>query len=125
MSYLDVSPMILSLRTQPEDFDLKGQWLRHNPSRHCFKFERSGGVTIRAGCDCAFLMIRPEQEQELEGSFQVWKRNYWEPLEVNRHFAAHFKSRSWIRRFLIRLTESLHRQLCQQEDSLYPAVATE
>jgi hypothetical protein len=120
MNYLDVSPMMHSLRTMPEDFDMKGRWLRHNPSRHCFRFERDGSVTIRAGCNCAFLMIHPEQRHDLEAAYQVWRQSYWEPLEINREFASHFASRSPIRRFLIRLAARLHGWLSQQNDTLYP-----
>jgi hypothetical protein len=34
MEYLDVAPMIIALRATPEDFDMKGSWLRHFPSHN-------------------------------------------------------------------------------------------
>jgi len=121
MTYLDVSPMMVSLRTRPEEFDLKNRWLRHNPSRHCFRFEPSGHVTIRAACDCAFLMIHPDQERELSESYRSWLVNYWRPLEINREFASHFRGRSGIRRTLIDFVARLHRWLSAQDDRGYPA----
>ena len=33
MAYLDVAPMVVALRTTPEDFKLNNGWLRHRPSR--------------------------------------------------------------------------------------------
>ncbi len=44
MAYLDVSPMIVALRTSPSDFEMKRGWLRHFPSRHEFKFDSEGNV---------------------------------------------------------------------------------
>lgn len=111
MAYLDVSPLMTSLRTRPEEFDFKGEWLRHIPSRHSFKFEPSGRVQIRAECDCAFLAIHPQQERQLSDSFQGWHSSYWRPLEINREFASHFRPHSALRRALIGLTTRLNRWL--------------
>lgn len=111
MAYLDVNPLMASLRTRPEEFDFKGDWLRHIPSRHSFKFEPSGRVQIRAECNCAFLAIHPQQERQLSDSFESWRTNYWRPLEINREFASHFRARSAFRRFLIGLTSKLNRWL--------------
>ena len=65
MAYLDVSPMIIALRTSPSDFEMKRGWLRHFPSRHEFKFDREGNVRLHARCDCAMLAVRREQGLEL------------------------------------------------------------
>ncbi len=111
MAYLDVNPLMASLRSRPEEFDFKGDWLRHIPSRHSFKFEPSGRVQIRAECNCAFLAIHPQQERQLSDSFESWRTNYWRPLEINREFASHFRARSAFRRFLIGLTSKLNRWL--------------
>ncbi len=111
MAYLDVSPLMASLRTHPEEFDFKGEWLRHIPSRHSFKFEPSGRVQIRAECNCAFLAIHPQQERQLSDIFQSWHVNYWRPLEINREFASHFRPRSVLRRALIGLTARLNHWL--------------
>jgi hypothetical protein len=119
MAYLDVSPLMTSLRTRPEEFDFKGEWLRHIPSRHSFKFEPSGRVQIRAECDCAFLAIHPQQERQLADSFQGWHASYWRPLEINREFASHFRPRSALRRALIGLTARLNRWLLGQQTE-YP-----
>ena len=120
MPYLDVNPMMVSLRTTPEDFDMRGGWLRHTPSRHSFKFEPTGRVQIRAECNCAFLMIRPEQERSLAESFEQWRTNYWRPLEINREFASHFRPRSRIRRALLAMTARLNGWLLGQHDEDFP-----
>jgi len=63
--FLDVSPMISALRFQPTDFEYAHGWLRHVPSRHAFRFDRKGGITIEAQCGCAGLNVRQEQADEL------------------------------------------------------------
>ena len=108
MAYLDVNPLMASLRMRPEEFDFRGDWLRHIPSRHNFKFEPSGRVQIRAECDCAFLAIHPQQERELADSFKTWHTNYWQPLVINREFASHFRPRSLWRRWLLAATAKLN-----------------
>ena len=67
MAYLDVSPMVVALRTTPEEFSLSrsGTWLKHNPSRHSFRFDPGGHVEVRARCNCSLLEIRRSQEDEL------------------------------------------------------------
>jgi len=122
MAYLDVSPMMASLRNQPEEFDLRGDWLRHIPSRHSFRFEPSGKVHIRAECDCAFLAIHPEQERRLSDSFESWHASYWRPLEINREFASHFPPRSAWRRLLLALTARLNRWLVGGERDYHAGV---
>ncbi len=111
MAYLDVSPLMTSLRTTPEEFDFRGDWLRHVPSRHSFKFETSGKVHIRAECNCAFLAIHPQQERQLSDAFESWHANYWRPLEINREFASHFRPRAAWRRALLAFTTRLNRWL--------------
>ena len=74
LRYLDVAPMITALRSQPSDFEYAHGWLHHVPSRHRFQFERSGRVTIDALCGCAALSIRPEQADELHGTFKTWRQ---------------------------------------------------
>lgn len=120
MTYLDVSPMVWSFRAAPEDFDMKGPWLRHKPSRHCFRFEPDGHVTLRAGCDCAYLAIRPEQESELKKSHQEWIASYWRPLEINREFASHFRPRSALRRWALKVTGAIARRLRGDPLGAYP-----
>jgi hypothetical protein len=124
MAYLDVSPLMVSLRTSPEEFDFKGGWLRHTPSRHNFKFQPSGRVEIRAECNCAFLAIHPEQEQALARTFHNWQESYWRPLQISREFASHFRPRSALRRALISLTAKLNRWLIGGHDADYPAGLT-
>jgi hypothetical protein len=97
---LDVAPMISALRFQPSDFEYAHGWLNHVPSRHRFQFDRKGRVTIDAPCGCASLSIRPEQADELHSMFNVWRRTYWQPLEINREFASHFEEpNAWMRLF--------------------------
>jgi len=114
MAYLDVSPMITSLRTTPEDFEIAEGWLRHIPSRHDFKFDPDGNVHLRAQCDCAHLAIQTEQGRELASSYHHWEAHYWRPLLINREFASHFR-RSALRQFLIDVVARLQRLLQQQQ----------
>jgi len=79
MTYLDVSPMIASLRTMPEDFEIKEGWLHHIPSRHDFMFDQEGHVQLRAQCNCAFLSVRHEQSQQLFSGYREWQTTYWRP----------------------------------------------
>jgi hypothetical protein len=99
-SSLDVAPMISALRFQPSDFEFAHGWLNHLPSRHRFQFDRKGCVTIDAPCGCASLSVRAEQADELHSMFNVWKQDYWMPLETNREFASHFaEPNAWVRLF--------------------------
>jgi hypothetical protein len=92
MNYLDVSPMIVSLRTRPDDFEMNRGWLHHFPSRHRFKLDSDGNVRIDARCDCSILAVRGEQGKELWCAFQQWHAAYWRPLEINKEFALHFRA---------------------------------
>ena len=120
MTYLDVSPMIASLRTMPENFEIKEGWLHHIPSQHDFRFDQQGGVQIRAQCNCAFLAVSHEQGRVLSSSYQEWQTNYWMPLLINREFAAHFE-RSPLRQMLVDAVAWLHRRLMQQRHRDYRA----
>lgn len=129
MTYLDVSPMITSLRTMPEDFEIKEGWLHHIPSRHDFMFDQQGHVQIRAQCNCSFLSVKQEQSQQLFAGYRDWQTTYWRPLLINREFSSHFR-RSVFRQMLIDLTAWLHRRLMQQRhhdhrqdelEAMYPA----
>jgi hypothetical protein len=112
MAYLDVSPMMTSLRTTPEDFEIKDGWLHHIPSRHDFKFDPDGNVQLRAQCDCSQLAVQAEQGRELAVAYGRWETRYWRPLLINQEFASHFH-RSPLRQFLIDVTAWLHRRLMQ------------
>lgn len=111
MAYLDASPLISALRTNPEVFEFSNGHLRHIPSRHSFHFDRAGDVRVRADCACSFLKIAENQQPALFEAFQEWRTNYWRPIEINREFAAHFRARSWLRRQLIKMAASLLRAL--------------
>jgi hypothetical protein len=111
MHYLDVSPLITSLRTTPDAFEFTRGALHHIPSRHRFKISTDGSVRLDAQCSCAFLAIRKEQEPALVEAFQEWRVNYWRPIEINRQFAEHFGPIPAWRRILIDLTAWLHRAL--------------
>jgi hypothetical protein len=98
MAYLDISPMVTALRTRPSDFDMVGSWLRHIPSRHKFKVDRGGHVTLDAQCDCIYLSVSREQGRELWQEFAEWQTVYWRSVAINREFAAHFrKPNAWQR----------------------------
>jgi hypothetical protein len=111
MQYLNVSPMMVALRSAPEQFELTDGWLHHTPSRHSFRFGPQDTIEIRAACDCALLAVRPEQRRELTDGFRQWRAIYWRPIEINREFARHFAPRSWWRQALIAVTGRLHRRL--------------
>ena len=113
MSYLDVTPMIASLRTMPEHFEMDRDWLVHIPSRHSFQFDATGRVRIMARCSCSSLSIRPIQQPELCELFHHWHTSYWRPLLINREFASHFLPPSRVRQFLITAVARLHRALLQ------------
>jgi hypothetical protein len=98
MSFLDVGPMIVSLRTRPADFEMDGGWLHHFPSHHRFSIDQEGNVRLDARCDCAILHIRSEQGRELWNAFQIWQSSYWWPMEINREFAQHFRSPNILQR---------------------------
>jgi hypothetical protein len=109
MAYLDVSPMMIALRTTPEEFSLSrsGTWLKHHPSRHSFRFDPGGHVEVRARCNCSYLEIRRSQEDELAQCFEEWQARYWVPQQINKEFASHFPPRSAVRRFLLAMTGKL------------------
>lgn len=109
MAYLDLSPMIVALRTSPTDFEMDRSWLTHFPSRHSFKFDREGNVSLHARCNCAFLSIRREEGRELWNVFQEWHANYWRPIEINREFASHFRRSGFAQRLLRRLMARIRR----------------
>ncbi len=126
MPYLDVSPMMAALRTTPQEFELASGWLHHIRSRHSFRFSPSDQVEIHAGCDCALLAVRPEQERQLAACFREWQSSYWTPLQINREFASHFARRPGLLQLTIELTGRLHRWLLRQERvrRQYEAVGT-
>jgi hypothetical protein len=98
--FLDVSPLIAALRSEPSDFEFKGARLLHAPTRHSFQFDRMGNMTIDADCGCSGMAVRAEQRQELFAAFNDWREEYWQPLERNRAFASHFRApNAWVRLF--------------------------
>lgn len=98
--FLDVAPMISALQFQPTDFELSHGWLNHVPSRHRFKFDKKGQVTIDARCDCSGQSVSREQGDQLFHAFTGWRQHYWPPLQIDREFASHFKSpNTWVRLF--------------------------
>jgi len=117
MAYLDVSPMIVALRTSPSDFEMKRGWLRHFPSRHEFKFDSEGNVRLHARCDCAMLAVRREQGLQLWQTFQQWHVSYWRPLEINKEFASHFRKPNPLTRALRNMIAKIRRAaLLRSED---------
>ena len=124
MAYLDVSPMITALRTQASDFEMSRGWLKHAPSRHSFKFDKHGNVTIDARCDCATLSVAPEQSLELWQEFQVWREVYWHPVEINREFASHFRAPHAFHRILRRIHLAWRRATRSRFEERLPAAST-
>lgn len=109
MAYLDVSPMIAALRESPDEFDMRRGWLRHLPSRHSFKFDGTGNVSLDAACECALLSVNPAQLSELCRTFESWHSLYWQPTVINRQFAAHFKRPNLWKRFYRRILAKVRR----------------
>jgi hypothetical protein len=102
MTYLDISPMIGSLRTQAPDFEVdRGGWLHHMPSRHRFRFDTQGRVWLEAQCDCSTRSVSAEQGKELIAAFRNWENGYWRPTVINREFASHFEPVQGFRRFML------------------------
>jgi hypothetical protein len=98
MAYLDVSPMIVALRTSPAEFDIRRGLLRHKPSGHRVMFDPLGGsARIEAECDCALLRISYQQSRELTEAYHNWEETYWRGVRINRDFASHFDRRFWPR----------------------------
>jgi hypothetical protein len=98
MAYLDVSPMIVALRTSPTEFDIRRGLLRHKPSGHRVMFDPLGGsARIEAECDCALLRISYQQSRELTEAYHDWEETYWRVVRINRDFASHFDRRFWPR----------------------------
>ncbi len=103
MAYLDISPMLVALRERPAEFDLRGEKLRHIPSRHSFGFTAGGrAIVTRTRCDCAALTITERQSSALRVALDDWRVGYWEPMvarraeekrvaRINRAFARHFQ----------------------------------
>ena len=98
-SELDMAPMIAALRLQPYDFEFSNGWLVHAPSRHRYRFDRRGRVSIDAHCGCALLAARRDQEPDLHAAFVDWREGYWRTVETNREFASHFAPVGRWRRF--------------------------
>lgn len=111
MAYLDASPMISALRTDPEVFELRNGYLHHIPSRHRFHFDPACGAKVHAECACSSLEIAQHQQPALLEAFHEWRANYWAPIEINQEFAEHFHARSWLRQRLIKMASWLLRAL--------------
>jgi hypothetical protein len=98
--YLNVEPMIWALKFQPSDFEQEYGSLLHVPSRHRFKFDPRGRVTVDAQCGCARRSVSTEQGDRLFEAYNSWRELYWQPLETDREFASHFaKPNAWVRLF--------------------------
>jgi hypothetical protein len=119
--YLEATPTITALRETPEAFEFKGDWVRHIPSNHEFKFdEGAGSVQLRAACSCTHLQIRDWQQRELADAFKLWRDEYWRPLLINREFASHFAARSPWRKALVNFTAWLHQLALRPETTTQP-----
>jgi hypothetical protein len=111
MAYLDLTPMLQTMRARPSEFEMYGPFLRHIRSQHFLDFDRRGNVRVHARCDCARLEVSLEQGEEMKAAFSAWKIVYWEPhlvqieaekrtAKINREFASHFRPPGAWQRFL-------------------------
>jgi hypothetical protein len=119
---LDMAPMIDALKFQPSDFELKGGWLLHVPSRHRYHFDRRGVVSIDAHCGCAVLRARPDQQADLASAYQDWRAGYWAVVETNREFASHFARVGRLRRFARDVRMAFRRLMRRREGERVGAV---
>ena len=55
--------------------------------------------------------MRIEDGQELWTAYREWHANYWRPIEINREFAAHFRSPNILQRALRALLAKARRLL--------------
>jgi hypothetical protein len=115
MSFLDMGPTIEAPRTRPSDFEMRGSWLHHFPSRHRFKVDPEGNVRIDARCDCAILHVRREQGRELWNAFQLWHSAYWGPIAINKEFSLHFGPPNVWQRLYRGLSVTLRRAFSHEE----------
>jgi hypothetical protein len=107
MTYLNLAPATTALRLRPEEFELIRGSLHHLPSRHIFHFAAEDDVRIDAVCDCSLLRATREQTRTFHAAYRHWRASYWQPLEINRHFAAHFGPPPQWRRLAIWLLRRL------------------
>ena len=119
---LDMTPMIDALKFQPSDFELKRGWLVHLPSRHRYRFDVLGRLSIDADCGCAVLSARRDQESALSTAFDRWRMEYWAVVETNREFASHFAPVGRLRRFARDLHVALRRLFRRGAEAGTPAV---
>jgi len=118
--YLNVSPLIQALKFQPEDFEIERGWLSHSPSRHRFRFDKLGRVTVEANCGCSVMAVKAEQSEELFAMFKTWRREYWVPLETNREFASHFEKAGAWRRLYRDIKTAFRRFLRREQPASLP-----
>jgi hypothetical protein len=113
MAYVDLTPMLETIRTSPSEFDMYGPYLRHIRSEHLLDFDYRGNARVHARCDCSALQVSREQSEEMKAAISAWKVVYWAPhlaqiaaekraAKINREFASHFRPSAW-QRFLARL----------------------
>jgi hypothetical protein len=107
MTYLELSPAITALRSRPEEFELQGDALHHLGSRHSFRFLSADELRIEALCGCVQLRASRDQSRDLHEAFRQWRSSYWQPLQINREFAAHFEPPGLFRRGLMALLRYL------------------
>jgi hypothetical protein len=107
--YLDATPMICALQQRPSEFERRGDYLCHRPSRHWLAFDKNGRGRLIARCSCAQYPISVEQSAALQQAADDWEKTYWRPLvvseaaarrfaEINREFARHFSPKPRWRR---------------------------
>lgn len=86
MTYLDISPILVALREQPDTFSLSEGWIIHLPSRHRFQVQAGGSVTLEAAYGDAGLSVHAQQGRQLHQAVASWRAEYWIPREISRHF---------------------------------------
>ncbi len=121
MAYLELAPAITALRSRPEEFEFSNDTLHHMKSRHRFRFLSEDDMEIHAECDCSFLRASREQTKAFHAAYRQWHASYWQPLEINREFAAHFAPPPVWRRLAIWL---LRRLVSWPEPARSPSLQT-
>ena len=122
MTYLDLAPATTALRLRPEEFEVFRGSLHHLPSRHLFHFAAEDDVRIDAVCDCSLLRASPDQTRTFHAAYRQWQDSYWQPLQINRNFAAHFGPPPLWRRAAMWLLRRLLAQPHARHETVKPPV---
>lgn len=93
MEHLDIARMLAALRDRPGEFSLVGCKLHYRPSRQSFSMAADRRIIVELGEEHRIFSVEPEQSTDFANLFDVWRAEYWIPLEISRHFAHDLRPR--------------------------------